>query len=96
MFTSLGYDVLSANNGSEALDILHRTPELTILFTDVVMPGMTGVELAKNARVLRPELKIILASGYLASILSEQKDEIGQFDFVAKPFRLSDIIKKLR
>ena len=96
LFTSLGYDVLSANNGSEALDILHRTPELTILFTDVVMPGMTGVELAKNARVLRPELKIILASGYLASILSEQKDEIGQFDFVAKPFRLSDIIKKLR
>jgi PAS domain S-box-containing protein len=96
LFTSLGYEVLSANNGSEALDILHRTPDLSVLFSDVVMPGMTGVELAKSARALRPAMKIILSSGYLASILSEQKDEIGQFDFVAKPFRLSDIIKKLR
>ncbi|KQW96646.1 PAS domain-containing sensor histidine kinase [Massilia sp. Root418] len=96
LFTSLGYAVLSANNGSEALDILHRTPDLSILFSDVMMPGMTGLELAKSARALRPDLKIILSSGYLASILSEQKDEIGQFDFVAKPFRLSDIIKKLR
>ena len=96
LFTSLGYDVLSANNGSEALDILQRTPGLNVLFSDVVMPGMTGVELAREARALRPDMKIILASGYLASILSEQKDEIGQFDFVAKPFRLSDIIRKLR
>jgi len=96
LFTSLGYDVLSANNGSEALDILQRTPGLSVLFSDVVMPGMTGVELAREARALRPDMKIILASGYLASILSEQKDEIGQFDFVAKPFRLSDIIRKLR
>ena len=96
LFTSLGYEVLSANNGVEALDILHRTPELGILFSDVMMPGMTGVELAKNARALRPDMKIILSSGYPASALNAQKDEISRFDFIGKPYRLSDIIKKLR
>lgn len=96
LFASLGYDVLSANSGSEALDILRRNPDLRILFTDVVMPGMSGIELAKTARQLRPGLKIILASGYLASALNDHKDDIGQFDFIGKPYRLSDIIKRLR
>ncbi|WP_377701759.1 PAS domain S-box protein [Pseudoduganella sp. UC29_71] len=96
LFSSLGYEVLSANNGTEALDILQRTPDLRILFSDVVMPGITGVELAKAARQLRPEMKIILSSGYMAAALSEQKEDLAQFDFIGKPYRLSDIIKKLR
>ena len=96
LFASLGYEVLSANNGSEALDILRRNPDLRILFSDVVMPGMSGIELAKTARQLRPDLKIILASGYLASALNDHQNDISQFDFIGKPYRLSDILKRLR
>lgn len=41
-------------------------------------------------------MKIILSSGYMAAALSEQKEDLAQFDFIGKPYRLSDIIKKLR
>src|SRR5690606_22504740 len=45
LFQTLGYEVLSANNGKDALNILERDPEIDLLFSDVVMPGMNGVEL---------------------------------------------------
>jgi signal transduction histidine kinase len=53
--------------------------------SDVVMPGMTGVALAKAARQLRPEMKVILSSGYMAAALSEQKEGLAQFGFIGKP-----------
>lgn len=96
LFRSLGYDVLCANNGSEALEKLGAHQDVAILFSDIVMPGMNGVELAKAARNQLPNLKVILASGYVASSLREHHDELQDFDFMQKPYRLSDLIKKLK
>jgi PAS domain S-box-containing protein len=96
LFSSLGYEVLAANNGAEALEVLGRHPDLRILFSDVVMPGMSGIELARTARQAQPGMKIILASGYLPSTLSTQHLDVDQFEFIGKPYRLSDIIKKLQ
>jgi CheY-like chemotaxis protein len=96
LFTSLGYEVLAANNGAEALEILGRHPDLRVLFSDVVMPGMSGIELARTARQAQPGMKIILASGYLPATLSAQHKDVDQFEFIGKPYRLSDIIKKLQ
>jgi PAS domain S-box-containing protein len=96
LFSSLGYDVLSANNAEQALEILRRTPDIAILFSDVVMPGMSGTQLAKAALLHIPTLKVILASGYVGSSLAEEDKDLEQFQLIAKPYRLSDIIKKLK
>ena len=90
----MGYAVLVANEGAAALEILRRDPEIDILFTDVVMPkGMNGVELAGHARALRPDLKVLLASGYARSQLP---DIPAGCDFIAKPYRIEDLQSHLR
>jgi CheY-like chemotaxis protein len=97
LFRTLGYDVLTANNGEEAIDILKRNPEVDVLFSDVVMPGMDGVELGRAARKLRPGIKVVLASGFPAPALREaDKEGIHEFTFVTKPYRLAELLKSLR
>ena len=95
LFSHLGYEVLSANNGTEALETLRGSGDIAILFTDVVMPGIGGIELAKIARREFPNMKVILASGYTRSSLQDQGSELDGFDLIPKPYRLSDLIKIL-
>ncbi|HSC68378.1 MAG TPA: response regulator, partial [Cellvibrio sp.] len=96
LFRTLGYEVLSANNGEDALQILQREPNIDVLFSDVFMPGISGIELATQARAIQAEIKIILASGYPDPALRASHANLNEFDFVAKPYRISDIVKKLR
>ncbi len=96
LFRNLGYEVLSANNGDEALAILKKTPDLSVLFSDVVMPGMSGIELGEIARKLVPKVNIVLVSGYAEPALETGQHSLEQFQFIAKPYRLAEIVKKLR
>ena len=97
MFDSLGFDVLTANDATEALDILMRDRRIDVLFSDVVMPrGMNGAELAKEARQLRPDIKILLASGYPVGALEKSGASLGDTAFVAKPYRWTEIRDRLR
>jgi CheY-like chemotaxis protein len=68
LLAELGCDVVSAGCGAEALELLGREP-VDILFTDVVMPGMSGIDLAGRARALRPDLPVLLASGYSEEVV---------------------------
>ncbi|TFW31156.1 PAS domain-containing sensor histidine kinase [Duganella callida] len=96
LFSHLGYEVLSANNGEQALETLRLNPDIAILFSDVVMPGMSGVELGKMVRDEFPAVKIVLASGYVESALRDQVPDVDNFELIAKPYRLSDLIKKMK
>ena len=96
LFRSMGYDVLSANNGEDALEILQRTPDIDVLFSDVVMPGMSGIDLGRNARHLIPGIKVVLASGYTASVPTKGNSGAEDFKFIQKPYRMSEIVKMLR
>jgi PAS domain S-box-containing protein len=96
LFRNMGYDVLSANNGASAVEILKRTPDISVLFTDVVMPGMDGVALGQEARRLVPGIKVILASGYPVSSQAKTNSGLGDFDLINKPYRMSEVIKMLR
>jgi PAS domain S-box-containing protein len=96
IFESLGYDVLSATNAAAALDVLRKEPGIDVLFSDVVMPGgMNGVELAREARRMRPDLKMLLASGYPMSALSGGglSEDVS---FISKPYRWTELDEKLR
>jgi len=64
LLQSLGYRILSASNGEQALEVLAREPDINMMFSDVVMPGMNGYELAEKAVAMHAGLKVLLTSGY--------------------------------
>jgi PAS domain S-box-containing protein len=88
-----GHDVLTASNGMQALQLLQQDPSIDVLFSDVVMPGISGIELANKALELRPGLRVLLASGYSEGWLENVPPGI---DFVAKPYRAMQILELLR
>lgn len=96
LFTTMGYQTLTASDASSALSALTGHPEVALLFSDVVMPGgMDGIELAEAVRTTHPLLKILLASGY------PQKDlTTGALDartsFISKPYRWSELADSLK
>jgi PAS domain S-box-containing protein len=97
LFRALGFEVLTAGEGKDAIDILERTDNIGLVFTDVIMPnGMSGIELARQTRRRWPKIKSILASGYPLPALKAEHGNIDDFPFVSKPYRLSDIARKLR
>jgi CheY-like chemotaxis protein len=79
----LGCTVFDTYNGHDALNLLKAHPEIEVLFADVRMPGMSGTELAKAAQRLRPDLRIVLTSGYVGP-----KDVPAHIPFVPKPWRV--------
>jgi len=92
IFRNLGFDVLTAGDGRSALNVLTRETNIHLLFSDIVMPGMNGLELANQAKDRFPTMKILLASGYPPPEVGDLKD----FDFLAKPFSMADVARKLR
>jgi PAS domain S-box-containing protein len=97
LFRSIGYEVYTASNGLDALDILKRTRDISVLLSDVMMPnGMNGIALAQQARRLYPQVKIVLVSGYPLPALKAQHMSVGEFPFLNKPYRLADLARKLR
>jgi PAS domain S-box-containing protein len=97
MLKSLGYRVLSAGNGPEALEILRQDQAVDLLFTDVIMPGgMTGLQLADAARRLRPALKVLYTSGYAESAIGNHGRLGEAVDLLSKPYQQRDLAAKLR
>jgi PAS domain S-box-containing protein len=92
-----GYEVLEASHGEEALEVLRNHPGgIDLLLTDVMMPGMNGVELSYQAVAVRPEIRVLFVSGYT----DESVLEGGQFPagtaFLQKPFTLGSLLGKVR
>lgn len=96
LFRDLGFEVRTAGDSIAALDVLKDNPDIRLLFSDIVMPrGMNGVELAREARAINPDIKILLASGYPRSALRARglTDDIA---FIGKPYRWSDLAERMR
>jgi CheY-like chemotaxis protein len=96
MIASLGYKVLSAGSGPEALEVLRQGTPIDLMFTDVFMPGgLHGPQLVAAARRLRPDLKILFTSGYFeyAEIRHALDPSIEQ---VSKPYERDVLAAILR
>ncbi|WP_087006326.1 response regulator [Rhizobium sullae] len=92
----LGYRVLEAENGAEALTMLASNPNIDLLFTDLVMPGsISGYQLCQEARKLYPGLKALLTSGYAEELV--QSDRLGgeNLKVLRKPYRQTDLAKAI-
>jgi PAS domain S-box-containing protein len=93
----LGYRVLEAAHGAEALAILAQTHDVEIVFSDLVMPGgMSGFDLARQVRERWPRARVILTSGYSAGLVNHA--DIAQLDLhvLRKPYRQAELARVLR
>ena len=90
-----GYDVVGCNSAENALEHLEKDTNFNLMITDMVMPGINGAELAGIVREKIPGIKIILASGYSEEIARRELAGSEDFAFIAKPFSLGDLTKKV-
>ena len=94
MLKGLGYEVETAPHAAAALEILQAGSRFDLLFSDVVMPGgMSGIELARRARALRPELKVLLTSGCVGA---DAKLTESEFPLIDKPYRSEEHTSELQ
>jgi two-component system, cell cycle sensor histidine kinase and response regulator CckA len=91
-----GYKILEARTGEQALDILHEQTAVDMMITDMMMPGMDGGTLARLIRVERPEIRIILISGYSEEIARGEVATGQDFHFLPKPFSLGQLATKVK
>jgi signal transduction histidine kinase/CheY-like chemotaxis protein len=97
MLDHLGYRTHVAHNGAEALELLARTSDVDLLFADLVMPGgIGGAVLARAARELRPDLKILLTSGHMTMDAAVDAHSHEGFALIRKPYHRSDLAVAVR
>ena len=94
---TLGYNVTVSQNSTEALKLFHTSPhEFDLVVTDMSMPGLTGKELAKELLAIRPDLPIILCTGFSELIDEKQAKECGIGGFIMKPYAKSNLDRTIR
>lgn len=86
-----GHAVLTAKDGLEAIDIVERNPAITLIFTDLVMPRIDGIELGELARSRRPDIKILYATGYVDFAKSRTGAGAIHGPILGKPYRPSQL-----
>ena len=91
LLEDLGHDVIKASSGAAALDVLKSGKPIDLLITDYAMPGMTGVQLAEAVRKLRPDLPILLATGY-ADLPARAKVELPR---LSKPYQQQQLAERI-
>ena len=92
---ALDYTVIHAANGAEALAMIEAGQDLTLLFTDVVMPGMTGRQLADKAIELLPDLKVLYTTGYTRNAVVHNGVLDPGTNFLPKPFGIDQLAAKI-
>jgi CheY-like chemotaxis protein len=96
LLTSLGYRITCARNGPDAFQLFESGEKFEVLLSDIVMPnGVSGVELAREARRRNKDIKILLMSGYAGNVL-ERYRAVDEFPIIDKPFRVADLARRLQ
>jgi len=97
MLESLGYKVHQAEDGAAALALLRNLGEIDLLFTDLIMPnGVSGQELARQAREQRPGLNILYASGYSETFITRHGNFEPTAPLIGKPYRKRQLATAVR
>lgn len=97
MLERLGYQVISKISSIEALEVFRREPEkFDLVVTDQTMPRMTGMELIKELILIRPDVPIILCTGFNEKITEEDARHLGIDALISKPVRVGEIAEKIR
>jgi two-component system, cell cycle sensor histidine kinase and response regulator CckA len=97
LLSYLGYNVITANSGEEALEVIEREKDrISLVILDLMMPGMGGEKCLPEILRIMPSLKVIVASGYTASSAAGRIQEMGAAAFIKKPYQLDDLSRIIR
>ncbi len=97
MLTGLGYDVIEAADGNEALGVLSADKRIDLLFTDIVLPGdLNGLHLAQEALNRHPDLKVLYTSGFAQDVLQHDDMDLVRTNLVRKPFTRNELALRVR
>ena len=96
ILAELGYSVLEAADADQGLEILGTDQRVDLLFTDVVLPGKSGRELADRARALRPDLTVLFTTGYSRNALVHHGRLDPGVELLSKPFTFEQLASRVR
>jgi signal transduction histidine kinase/CheY-like chemotaxis protein len=95
MLTELGYRVLEAEGGEAALELLAENPGIALMITDVVMPGMNGLQLAEEASRRHPGLRVLYATGYTRELVIQRGMPDAGRHLISKPYTIEALAAKV-
>jgi two-component system cell cycle sensor histidine kinase/response regulator CckA len=93
---NLGYEVLTARNAEEAMEIAKQHDSIDLIVTDIVMPGMNGKELSDALSLTHPDTKVLFMSGYTANIIEQHGILDSSVHFISKPCSTLELSSKIR
>ena len=97
LLTPMGYQVLSAASGEEALEMMaSQERKIDLLLTDVMLPGIKGQDLAKQLLLSCPDVNVLFMSGYLCPSMAHKGSETRFEAFIQKPFAPNSLLRKMR
>ncbi|MCK5056087.1 MAG: PAS domain S-box protein [Candidatus Aminicenantes bacterium] len=97
LLAELGYEVTALTSSIEALELFRKVPDkFNIVITDFVMPKLTGIQLTREIHSLRPDIPVIICTGYSDVITRHKADSMGVDDVIMKPIDLSRVAKSIR
>ena len=95
ILAELGYRTCAAGTAAQALELLDRHPDVSLLFTDVVMPDMNGRRLAEEALKHRPDLKVLYTTGYTRNAIVHNGVLDPGVELIMKPFSMEQLARKI-
>ena len=91
-----GYQPILASSSEEALQFAQKQTQIDLLLTDIMMPNMNGVDLAKQFVAMYPETKVLFMSGYICPTMAHYGIQDSEHAFLQKPFTPNTLISKMR
>ena len=89
------HEVITEENGQKALDILMNDNNFDLILSDVIMPGMDGIELSQKVAKILPKLKIMFITGFSAVALGDKNPHKTGNQVISKPFHLGDLVERV-
>jgi len=87
-----GYETITATSGEACVQLISDNTELDLVFLDVKMPGMSGIEAFKQIQKIRPMLLVVMMTGYSVDELLKEAFELGAYGVIYKPFDIEEVL----
>ncbi len=90
------YNLILTEDGAQALDCLKNAPDIGLVLMDIKMPKLSGLDVLEKMKSVRPDLKVIMVTGYKSVETAAEAVRLGACDYIIKPFKSEDVLKAVK